>query len=75
MKNLSFSTHSTLELPVAGMDCAECVRHVRQAWENLPGVKSVDVLLAAEKAILSLPDLGILANSSRLIRQKITEGE
>jgi Cd2+/Zn2+-exporting ATPase/Cu+-exporting ATPase len=54
VKKLSLSAHSTLEVPVVGMDCAECARHVRQALESLPGVKSADVLLAAEKAVLQI---------------------
>ncbi|MEN9937604.1 MAG: copper-transporting ATPase CopA [Chloroflexota bacterium] len=44
----------TIEVPVAGMDCAECTRHVRQAIAALPGVESVDVLLSAEKAVVRL---------------------
>ena len=46
-----------LELPVSGMDCAECTRHVEHALAAVPGVVSVEVLLSAEKAILRLdPD-------------------
>lgn len=41
-----------IEVPVAGMDCAECTNHVRQALEKIPGVHSVDVLLSSEKAII-----------------------
>lgn len=44
----------TLEVPVRGMDCAECTQHVQQAISKLDGIKSVDVLLAAEKAIIQL---------------------
>ncbi len=44
----------TLELRVAGMDCAECSVHVREALAVLPGVRSVRVLVAAEKAIVHL---------------------
>jgi P-type Cu+ transporter len=44
----------TLEVPVSGMDCAECTQHVHHALAELPGVESVKVLLAAEKAILRL---------------------
>jgi len=36
------------------MDCAECTQHVQQAISKLDGIKSVDVLLAAEKAIIKL---------------------
>ncbi len=44
----------TLELPIAGMDCAECTQHVRHAIAALPGVASVEVYLAAEKAALRI---------------------
>src|SRR5262245_24972746 len=44
----------TLELPIAGMDCAGCTRSVQQALTALPGVHSADVLLAAEKAVVRL---------------------
>ncbi len=43
-----------LEVPVKGMDCAECAQHVQQAIAKLHGVESVDVLLAAEKAVIRL---------------------
>ena len=44
----------TLEVPIRGMDCAECTQHVQQAISRLDGIKSVDVLLAAEKAIIQM---------------------
>src|SRR5918994_7722363 len=44
----------TLEIPISGMDCAECTEHVRHAIEDLPGVQSVNVFLATEKAIVQL---------------------
>ena len=43
-----------LEVPIAGMDCAECTEHVRHAIASLPGVTSVDVFLASEKAAVRL---------------------
>lgn len=46
------TTLSTIEIPVQGMDCSECSLHVHHALQDLPGVKSVNVLLAAEKAIV-----------------------
>jgi len=46
------SKPQTIEVPVKGMDCAECTAHVRHAIAQLPGVESVEVLLSAEKAIL-----------------------
>jgi Cu+-exporting ATPase len=45
--------HKTLEVPVRGMDCAECSMHVQHAIAGLPGVESVSVYLASEKAIVS----------------------
>ncbi|MFC1466150.1 MAG: heavy metal translocating P-type ATPase [Candidatus Brachytrichaceae bacterium NZ_4S206] len=44
----------TLEIPIEGMDCAECALHVQQALAKLPGVESVSVLMAAEKAVIRL---------------------
>lgn len=44
----------TLEIPVLGMDCAECTEHVHKAIASLPGVEKVDVFLAAEKAVVRL---------------------
>lgn len=47
----------TVEVPIEGMDCAECARHVQHSLAEVPGVTSVNVLLSAEKAILQLdPD-------------------
>ena len=44
----------TIEVPVAGMDCAECAMHVQHAITELPGVYSVQVLLSAEKTVIQL---------------------
>lgn len=44
----------TLEIPIAGMDCTECTLHVQHAIAALPGVESVNVYLAAEKAIVQI---------------------
>ena len=44
----------TLEVPIAGMDCAECTLHVQHAVAALPGVESVNVFLASEKAVIRL---------------------
>jgi len=46
------SVPRTLEVPVRGMDCADCTRHVRSAIAGLPGVHTVEVYLAAEKAVV-----------------------
>lgn len=44
----------TLEVPIKGMDCAECTEHVQHAISKLSGVEAVDVLLGSEKAIIRL---------------------
>ncbi len=44
----------TLEVPIAGMDCADCTLHVQHAIAALPGVESVNVFLASEKARIEL---------------------
>jgi len=44
----------TLEIPISGMDCAECTQHVQHAIEKLAGVQSVNVFLGTEKAIVRL---------------------
>ncbi|MBI3175349.1 MAG: cadmium-translocating P-type ATPase [Chloroflexi bacterium] len=46
--------NQTLEIPISGMDCAECTQHVQHAIEKIPGVQSVNVFLATEKAIVKL---------------------
>ena len=53
------NTENTLEVPIEGMDCAECARHVQGALASLPGVVKVDVYLASEKAVLELERPGI----------------
>jgi Cu+-exporting ATPase len=49
----------TVEVPIHGMDCAECTLHVQRAIAGLPGVQSVDVFLAAEKAVIQLDPLQV----------------
>jgi len=44
----------TLDIPISGMDCAECTQHVQHAIEKLPGVQSVNVFLGTEKAVVKL---------------------
>ncbi len=46
------AANKTIELPITGMDCMECTAHVQQAIQQINGVYSVDVLLAAQKAII-----------------------
>jgi Cu+-exporting ATPase len=60
----------TLEVPIQGMDCADCTRHVKKAISALPGVDSVDVFLASEKAVVRLdPDLAGLPAIRRAVAQ------
>jgi Cu+-exporting ATPase len=44
----------TVEVRIAGMDCAECAQHVQQALAALAGVDEVRVLLSSEKAVLQI---------------------
>ncbi len=41
---------ATLDLPITGMTCASCVRTVERALTKAPGILSVNVNLATEKA-------------------------
>jgi Cd2+/Zn2+-exporting ATPase/Cu+-exporting ATPase len=41
-----------IEIPIEGMDCADCTRHVKHAIADVPGVDSVEVYLASEKAVI-----------------------
>jgi len=47
---------SNLEVPVKGMDCAECARRVKNAVERVPGVQSAEVLLSSEKTLIQSVD-------------------
>ena len=42
----------TLEIKIAGMDCAECASHVQKALSRLPQIESAQVFLGAEKAVI-----------------------
>jgi P-type Cu+ transporter len=42
-----------VDLDVTGMSCASCVHHVEQALAAVPGVESVSVNLATERAVVS----------------------
>jgi len=42
----------TIEVPIRGMCCADEAQQVQRAIAAIPGVKSCEVLLAAEKAVL-----------------------
>ncbi len=58
-------SEKTLEIPVKGMDCAECVAHVQHAIAALPGVQSVNVFLSSEKAVLRLDPAQVSINDIR----------
>lgn len=47
---------SVIELPVRGMDCADCARHVQEALRSVDGVEDAQVLLSAERAKVTLRD-------------------
>lgn len=44
----------TIEVPIKGMDCANCTQHVKHAISQIAGVAQVEVLLASEKAVITL---------------------
>ena len=44
----------TIEIPIEGMDCADCTRHVNRAISGLDGVQAVEVYLTTEKAVVQL---------------------
>ncbi|MDW8058761.1 MAG: cation-translocating P-type ATPase [Thermomicrobium sp.] len=48
------SERTTLVLPVAGLDCAECARHVEEALGRLPGVLEVEALPIARTVTVVL---------------------
>ncbi len=45
---------SRVDLPVEGMTCASCVRHVERALTKVPGVEHVDVNLVSKRAAVTL---------------------
>ena len=67
----------SLELSIDGMTCASCVGRVERALAKVPGVKSVSVNLANERAHLELlgqvdPQTLIAAvDQGRLLRQRL----
>jgi Cu+-exporting ATPase len=44
---------SSCEIPVLGMDCAGCTNKVQKSLASLSGVRSAEVLLSSEKAVVS----------------------
>ncbi|NJR12751.1 heavy-metal-associated domain-containing protein [bacterium] len=57
---------ATLELPITGMTCASCARNVERALTKQPGVLSVNVNLATEKASVAL--IAGMARRSDLVK-------
>lgn len=59
---------STLELPVQGMDCAGCTKKVQKNLAALSGVRSAEVLLSSEKAVVEFdPRQATLADLRRAV--------
>lgn len=69
----------TRDLPIAGMDCAECTQHVRRALAELPGVTAVEVYLAGQKATVrydpGLVDLPAMRRAVEVAGYAIPEAE
>jgi P-type Cu+ transporter len=53
-KEFSLTERTTMEVPIQGMDCAECTRHVKSAIAGIHGVEQVEVFLASEKALIQV---------------------
>jgi Cu+-exporting ATPase len=59
-----------VSLPIGGMTCASCVAHVEEALARVPGVLSVNVNLATEKAAVEyMPTLTGLADFRRAVAE------
>ena len=43
----------SVTVPVSGMSCGSCVRHIRRALDELGGVEASDVNLAAREVTVS----------------------
>ena len=60
----------TVSLPIGGMTCASCVAHVEKALAKLPGVLSVNVNLATERATVEyIPTVTGLADFRRAVAE------
>lgn len=44
---------TTIELPIRGMDCAECATHIEERLHKIAGVQTAQVFLTAEKGVIS----------------------
>jgi Cu+-exporting ATPase len=69
---ISARTNSqTIEIPIQGMDCAECTLHIQRAITALPGVESASVYLASEKAVVRLDPLQVDIPSLRRVVEDV----
>ncbi|MBI2122825.1 MAG: cadmium-translocating P-type ATPase [Armatimonadetes bacterium] len=60
----------TIELPIRGMDCADCSIHVQRAIAAVPGVESAVVSLASEKAVVRLDPKEVAIDAIRTAVQR-----
>ncbi|MFW5695482.1 MAG: heavy metal translocating P-type ATPase, partial [Alkalispirochaeta sp.] len=60
---------SIVELPIRGMDCADCARHVQEALQSVDGVDDAQVFLSAERAKVTLRDPHL---DSQILRQAVS---
>ena len=61
----------TIEVPVTGMDCAECTQHVQQAVAALPGVKSAASANTLPLAVLGRSlDIKLTADQSPMFKRR-----
>ncbi|WP_297076086.1 heavy-metal-associated domain-containing protein [uncultured Enterococcus sp.] len=58
------------ELHVTGMSCQNCVKHVEQAIQSLPGIKKATVDLKKEQARVTYDDTQL---SNEAIKDQINE--
>jgi P-type Cu+ transporter len=58
-----------LALPIGGMTCASCVRHVEEALKGAPGVRDAQVNLVGERAVLTLGPEADLADLAARVKE------
>lgn len=61
----------TIELPIRGMDCADCSIHVQRAIAAVSGVESAVVSLATEKAVVRLDPTQVGIDAIRTAVQRV----
>jgi Cu+-exporting ATPase len=62
---------TTLELPIAGMDCAACARKAQRALLKVSGVSNAAVLLNAGKAVVELDPQLVTATELRVAIERV----